>query len=325
MSDIETFRSVGGVGQGMVNSLESLALGTRDASASTRVSGLPLGLDLGAYAESNVTLDPETAAFWFEFRQAGVPRFTLALLSDLAIAHKTIHRLVNEAPVGSAPPVKFFVCCSATPNVFSYGGDLALFQKCVRERNRQGLLAYAYACVEAIYNNAFGYEVPVVSVGVLQGDALGGGFEGAISFNILIAERGIKMGMPEVLFNAFPGMGAHSLLSRKLGAARAEKLIFGGKLHSAEEMHELGLVHILADPGKGREAARKFLVENARRYKLLHSYIGVRQKADPVTLRELREITEIWVDTVLQLEEADLRKMEILHSAQLRRAKRPAP
>ena len=208
--------------------------------------------------------------------------------------------------------------------MFSYGGDLGLFQTCVREQNRSGLLAYAHACVEAIYNNAFGYEVPVVSVGVLQGDALGGGFEGALSFNILIAERGVKMGMPEVLFNAFPGMGAHSLLTRKLGAAKAEQLIFGGKLHSAEEMHELGLVHVLADPGKGRDAARKFVADNARRYKLLHSYNSVRQKVNPLTLRELREVTEIWVDTVLQLDEADLRKMEILHSAQVRRNRRPA-
>ena len=164
--------------------------------------------------------------------------------------------------------------------------------------------------------------MPVVSVGVLEGDALGGGFEAALSINVLIAERGVKMGLPEVLFNSFPGMGAYSFLSRKLDATRAERLILSGKVYLAEEMHELGVVDILADRGKGREAARDFIADNQRRHPLLHSLNRVRRKVNPITLQELREVTEIWVDSMMTIEPSELRRMEILRAAQLRRLKR---
>lgn len=307
--------------------LELTGLVSEPPQASPRAaeSRLPAALDLGRYAESGVTLDPANGALWFEFKPVGVPIFTLGLLAELKTAHRKIHQLVREKQPGAPAPVKFFVCCSATPDVFSFGGDLALFKRCVREQDRASLLAYAYACVEAIYNNAFGYDVPVVSIGVIEGDALGGGFEGAISFNVLIAERGARMGMPEVLFNSFPGMGAYSFLSRKLDPMRAEKMILSGKTFLAEELHEMGVVDILAEPGQGREAARVFMAENQRKHTLLHALNKVSRRVNPLTLQELRDVTEIWVETVLAIEDREVRKMEILRAAQVRRLNRSKP
>ncbi len=283
---------------------------------------LPVGLDLGSYQEVVVSLDPDTRAFWCSMRQEGVPSFTPNMLRELNLVHRRIHQIVGEREPGSPNPIKFFVGCSDTPGVFNLGGDLALFKRCIQNRDRVTLKSYAYGCVEAMYNNAFGFDVPVVSIGVVQGDALGGGFEAAISFNVLIAERGVKMGLPEVLFNSFPGMGAYSFLSRKLDAAQAEKLILSGKIYPAEEMHEMGVVDILANPGQGREAARDFIAENGRRQPMLYAMNLVRRKVNTLSLQELRQVTEIWVDTVLSLEDADVRKMEIMRTAQLRRQSR---
>ena len=81
---------------------------------------------------------------------------------------------------------------------------------------------------------------------------MGGGFECALSGNVLIAERGAKMGFPEILFNLFPGMGAMTLLGRKIGYSKAEKVILSGKLYTAEEMYELGVVDVLVEPGERR-------------------------------------------------------------------------
>lgn len=69
----------------------------------------------------------------------------------------------------------------------------------------------------------FHFDTDLTTVSLIQGDALGGGFEASLSSNLIIAERGVKMGLPEVIFNLFPGMGAYSILSRKVGAATAEK------------------------------------------------------------------------------------------------------
>ena len=58
----------------------------------------------------------------------------------------------------------------------------------------------------------------------------------ALSCDMLIAERQAKLGLPEVVFNLFPGMGAYTYLSRRIGSMKAEELIMSGRLYTAEEM-----------------------------------------------------------------------------------------
>jgi DSF synthase len=127
------------------------------------------------------------------------------------------------------------------------------------------------------------------------------------------------MGFPEVLFNSFPGMGAFSFLARKLGPTRAKKIIMSGRVYSAEEFYEIGLVDVLANKGEAREAAQKFIAENKRRHTLLYAMNKVQNKVNMLTKSELQDVTEIWVDSVLKLDAQDLRRMELLISAQQRR------
>ncbi len=63
----------------------------------------------------------------------------------------------------------------------------------------------------------------------MQGAALGGGFEALLSFDYIVAEQDATFGLPEILFGLFPGMGAHALLSRKLGSAQADRLIVSNR------------------------------------------------------------------------------------------------
>ena len=132
------------------------------------------------------------------------------------------------------------------------------------------------------------------------------------------------MGLPEVLFNAFPGMGAYSLLARKLDAQRAEKMILSGRTFKAEELYDMGIVDVLAEKGGGREAARQYIADNTRRQPLLCAIQKVRQRVAPLTRQELIDVTDIWVDTTMELEPHDLRMMEYLTKAQIRRRERDA-
>ena len=81
----------------------------------------------------------------------------------------------------------------------------------------------------------------------MQGDALGGGFECALASDLIVAEERAQLGFPEILFNLFPGMGAYSLLSRRVGMKGAEKMILSARLYTAEELHELGVVDLLVE------------------------------------------------------------------------------
>jgi DSF synthase len=129
----------------------------------------------------------------------------------------------------------------------------------------------------------------------------------------------VKFGLPEVLFNLFPGMGAYSFLSRRLDAARAERMILSGRLYTAEEMYEMGVVDVLAEPGCGVEAVHQFVERYGRTNLSRQAMAKARQIVAPVTRDELMRITDLWVDTALSLSASDLRKMRHLAKAQNRR------
>jgi DSF synthase len=154
---------------------------------------------------------------------------------------------------------------------------------------------------------------------LVQGDALGGGFECALSFDLIVAEKSAKMGLPEVLFNLFPGMGAYSFLSRKIGTMAAEKMIMSGKVYTAEELHGMGVVDILAEDGEGEIATAEYIERNSRKHNAHTAIYRSRRRVNPVTYEELRDVVDIWVDAALKLTEPDLRKMARLTSAQDRR------
>ena len=137
---------------------------------------------------------------------------------------------------------------------------------------------------------------------------------------MIVAERNAKFGLPEILFNMFPGMGAYSLLSRRLGAARAEQIILSGRLYGAEELHEMGLVQVLAESGDGVAAVRSFIARGSRRHGGSCAVYQAGRQVNPLTLDELQRVTNLWVDAALQVSETDLRKMERLAAAQRRRA-----
>ena len=279
----------------------------------------------------DVRFDPVTKTVWCSMRHEHTVSWSLPLLRELNALNADM-RTLYEGRAFDEPPIKFFVGGSLRPNVFNMGGDLPFFLDRVRARDTEGLRDYAYACVEAIYNNYHGFNSPTVTMALLEGDALGGGLEAALSCQFVVAERGVNLGFPEALFHTFPGMGAYSLLSRRLDAARAEKLIMSGRMYKAEEFFEMGLIDILAEKGEGRARAQAFIAENGKRHRLLGAVGQVRRRIAPLEMQELRDITDIWVDSVMSLAPINLRKMEMLGLSQDRlfqqsaslRFKRPA-
>jgi DSF synthase len=125
-----------------------------------------------------------------------------------------------------------------------------------------------------------------------------------------------------VLFNLFPGMGAYSLIARRIGAVQAERMILGGRIHTAEELHEIGLVDLLLTPGQGAAELQAWIRKQGRRHVSLSAVHKARNIATPITLQELRDVVDVWVDTAMRLGAADLRKMERLAAAQDRRRDR---
>ncbi len=272
--------------------------------------------ELLALDELDVLYDESQEALWTFMRPVGRPSFTPTMLTDFV----SWQRLITDSFGADRVPLKYLVLGSRAPGVFCFGGDLELFQQLIRDGNRDGLAAYGYRCVEILHRNINALDLPILTIGLVQGQALGGGFEALLSFDYIIAERGSTFGLPEVMFGLFPGMGAHAILSRKLGAAMADRVILSNETYSAEQMHALGIVHQLADPGQGVAAVRDFMAKSSRRHAGLVGARRASRCANPIPLEELRDIVDHWANSALQLREQDLKLMQRLASAQ---AKRP--
>ncbi|MGW4157825.1 enoyl-CoA hydratase/isomerase family protein, partial [Micromonospora chersina] len=89
----------------------------------------------------------------------------------------------------------------------------------------------------------------------VHGFALGGGFELALSCDVIVADPTAVVGLPEVSVGVIPGGGGTQLLPRRVGAARAAELIFTARRVEAPEARELGLVDVLVEEGRDREEA----------------------------------------------------------------------
>lgn len=251
-------------------------------------------------------------AVWMYMNHLARPCFTLDLIADMRRQQDAIAERPDE--------VDFLVTASMTPGVFNLGGDLDLFRKLSAAGDYDGLLFYATQCVDGVFNYLVGLGTETVTIALVEGDALGGGLELALSNHIVVAQRGVKMGFPEMLFNLFPGMGAYSILARKVGPRLAEDLITSGRILTAEQMHELGLVDYLAEPGEGEAVVRKVI---AGRRTNLHGYWAYQRAKQHGPLRvsrtELIEITREWVEAACSLASRDRKVMERLVRAQDKR------
>ena len=267
----------------------------------------------------DVKIDFEQRIYWAAMNSSRHPMITMELLQDMMCVQESVRVIMEEGSREQHQHLEYFVAASQTPGVYNFGGNLAYFADCIRRRDREGLQKYAYACIDVVYGNAMAFHTPVITIALVQGDALGGGFECALSFDVLVAEKSAKMGLPEVLFNLFPGMGAYSFLSRKIGTAAAEKLIMSGTVYTAEELHRLGVVDILAEDGQGENAVRDYIARNRRKHNAHKAMYRSKRRINPLTYEELRDIVDIWLDAAMELGEQDLRKMTRLVEAQGRR------
>ena len=267
-------------------------------------------------AELDILYQAESAALWTFMRPAGRPSFTPPMLRDF----EEWQRLIAENFGPGQVPLRYLVLGSRAPGVFCFGGDLQLFERLIRSGDRDGLMRYGYRCVQILHRNMHALDLPMLTVGLVQGAALGGGFEALLSFDYIIAERDATFGLPEILFGLFPGMGAHAILSRKLGSAMADRLIVSNHTYTAQEMYDLGLVHYLAENGEGLAACEDFIRKSERRHPGLVNARKAIRVTNPIGLSELKRIVDLWADAALQLSDSDLKIMNRLTRAQERLA-----
>jgi len=138
--------------------------------------------------------------------------------------------------VGADESIKVVIITGAGEKSFCAGADISYMV------NIDPITAEKYASsAQSVLNKIERLDKPVI--GAVNGYALGGGCELAMVCDIRIASSNAKLGQPEVTIGIPPGWGGTQRLMRLVGPAKAKELVFTGKMVSAEEAFQLGLVN----------------------------------------------------------------------------------
>lgn len=216
--------------------------------------------------------------------------------------------------------VRHFVLSSDVAGVFNFGGDLALFVLLVRAQDIDSLKMYGRRCVDLVWWMETAALRGVHTTVLVQGDTLGGGLESVLPFHKVIFERSAQAGFPEVLFNLFPGMGAWQFTIRKAGFAVANDMILSGRLYTADQLLRRSLVDAVVDDGAGEEAILDVVRSVEPKLRGTLAALIAQRLAAPITYESLVQAVELWAETALTLTTRDLRLMERLARAQVRKA-----
>jgi len=274
------------------------------------------------YDQLVLDFDQQLGVMWCYMNPHPRPCFTPQLLNDLNRFLQVVrNKITSDVHLTGCSKLRYIVFGSLKPGVFSLGGDLRLFLDCINASDKKRLSEYMRLSIDVMYSIYSNMNVPVTTLSMIRGNALGAGFEGALSCDYIVAERTVQLGFPEVLFNMFPGMGAYSFLARRLDPARVEKMILSGRIYSAEELYDMGLVDVLSENGKCHEDVISFIRKLDKTSNTRKAVLKIRNKINPVTFEEMLDIGEIWVDAAMSLSSKELKVMERLVKSQDRMAK----
>lgn len=238
--------------------------------------------------------------------------YSLAVMGEM-------HQLIRD--INANPGlIKHYVMSSDVAGVFNFGGDLSLFVLLIRARDLDSLKLYGRRCVDLVWWLENAPSLGIHTTVLVQGDTLGGGLESVLPFHRIIFERSAQAGFPEVLFNLYPGMGAWNFTLRKAGFAVANEMILSGRLYNADQLFRRGLVDLVVDDGEG-EAAIEHVVSSVHpRLRGTLAALQARRLASPITYESLIAIVDQWSEAAMGLTDRDLRLMERLARAQVRKA-----
>lgn len=246
-----------------------------------------------------------------------VHHFSLPLLHELRDLGKSLKAGGSRWRCNERlEPVNYAVICSGHPDYFSVGGDLRLFRTGIRNRDREALFGYLRLCLEVMHAWSACANADLSTISLVQGRALGGGFEAALAADYLIAEEHSTFGFPEIMFGLFPCSGAMSLLTRRMPVHQAQRLMTSGKVYTACELHAMGLVDEVCGKGDGVQTVERHIARHVTRRGARLSVRRAVERAYPFDFTEQLQVVDDWVALALMLRPEELRVMDMLISLQ---------
>jgi enoyl-CoA hydratase/carnithine racemase len=190
------------------------------------------------------------------------------------------------AELSADPDVRVVLVTSTSSRAFCVGADL---------KERSSFTDADLVAQRPVTRAAYGgvLALPMPTIAVLEGYALGGGLEIALSCDLIIAGAAAVVGLPEVSVGVIPGGGGTQLLTRRIGWSRAAGMIFTARRISAAEAARLGIVDEVLQAGGARERGLELAAQIAA-----NSPVGLRQAK-----RAMRLGSDVDLATGLEVED----------------------
>src|SRR6185369_9273184 len=138
------------------------------------------------FEQVETRFDEEYGVIWGFMNPKPRPTFNMQLLSEL---RGYIDSIIEPGGTvwtsGVQHRINYAVVASKVPGVFNLGGDLSLFREAIAKHDRDLLVAYGRKCVDNLYPWSRNCDLPLTTIALVQGEALGGGFECALSASVL--------------------------------------------------------------------------------------------------------------------------------------------
>jgi len=191
-------------------------------------------------------------------KSEGIATITLNRPEALNAFSKDVVEEVMQAleDLRSDENVRVAVLTGAGEKAFSAGADIKAMAGMTALKARELSLMGEKLCL-ALEN----LEKPVIAA--LNGYALGGGLEVAMSCDLRIASENARMGQTEINIGLIPGWGGTQRLTRLIGRGRAKELIFTGRMIDAKTAEQLGIINRVAPADKFKETVSQLALELA--------------------------------------------------------------
>jgi DSF synthase len=263
-----------------------------------------------------VRYDSKTEAIWTYANPEECPCFNIEFFQEFHDVQMDVINYFKANNMKPKIPIKFFVYASQVPGVYGYGGALNGLVKAFKEKDRDNLEACAKVAIKNMYLNTHNLNLPLQTIAFIEGDALGGAFQAALSFNAIIAEEQSQFGLQQIRFNMCPGIGLYSFLARKVGMNNADKIIKHSRMYTAQEIHEMGAITEIAKEGEGKKVVDRYMQLYRRSFKVMQTLHAAKFRYAPFEFEELEDMAAMWVDSMLNLDEEDIARLEKIAESQ---------
>ncbi len=197
---------------------------------------------------------------------------------------------------------------STLPSGFSAGADLRELYRRMQELPQAERMAGLRDFLKRIHKvmNALDAS-PLTTIAVVHGVTFGGGFELALTCDLIIADKMARFCFPELRLGLIPGFGGIPRLKRDLGNALVRDLLLTGRSINASRAHAVGLVSQVTAEGQALKVARATAAQIKKFDRATSA--AAKQFIKPIPYEELKQEIEIFCELFTRpAVEAGLRK-----------------